>query len=711
VQPALSAVIDGAPLRINGSATPFAPDRQAQLRIDIDDLDLARYVDYLPADVPLRLPSGHLDLRVQARIEVPHGGVPAVNVSGKAALRGLELTAPGGKPLLKLAQIDLAVASAGLPAGHLDASLTINRKGRLAVAGEVAWFPMRADVTLALADLDLLPLQPLFADRVNLRVTQAVLGAKGRLRIAREPGAALQGGFQGEVALARVASVDAVNAADFVNWDALQVRGLDLQLAPLAVHIDEIALRKFFARVIVSPEGRLNLQDVLRGSSDAQRSLTDSAPARADPTALAAPVVTAAAAGAASPPISVGRILVAGGHVRFTDNFIRPRYSAELVDLAGSVTGLSSAPDSAAVVDLRGKVNDAPLLIGGRINPLRRDLSLDVKASVHDMELAPLSPYSAKYAGYRIERGKMSFDVAYQLENRQLKAGNRLVLDQLRFGEKVDSATATTLPVQFAIALLKDRNGVIDIDLPVGGSLDDPDFSVAGVIGRVLINLITKAVTAPFALLGGIFGGGSEELAWLDFPAGSASLTPAVEAKLKSVAGALVERPGLKLDITGGADPLVDREALRGVRVDAAVRRLMRQDLAARGVLADGTDAAVAPEEYAGLLARLYAAGTGAVPAKGGAPDASQGAAPTAVALSREALEQALRARQEIADDDLRALGDRRAQAAKAWLMTIGMIPEERLALVAAKIAARPAAPGEAPAAVAPAGRVEFALH
>ncbi len=169
---------------------------------------------------------------------------------------------------------------------------------------------------------------------------------------------------------------------------------------------------------------------------------------------------------------------------------------------------------------MHGTVNDAPLLIGGRINPLARDLTLDIKASVHDMELAPLSPYSGKYVGYRIERGKLSFDVAYQLQDRQLQAQNRLVLDQLTFGDKVDSPSATSLPVLLAVALLKDRHGVIDIDLPIGGSLDDPQFSVGGVIVKVLVNLITKAVTAPFALLGRLFGGGTEEMSarWNSIP-------------------------------------------------------------------------------------------------------------------------------------------------------------------------------------------------
>ena len=158
----------------------------------------------------------------------------------------------------------------------------------------------------------------------------------------------------------------------------------------------------------------------------------------------------------------------------------------------------------------------------------RSEFSLDLAGKARDIELPPLTPYSVKYAGYGIEKGKLAFDVHYRVENRKLAAENRLVLDQLTFGERVESPTATKLPVLLAVALLKDRHGVIDIQLPISGSLDDPQFSVGGLIVRVIVNLITKAVTAPFALLASAFGGG-EELSTLSFAPGSASI--AADAK------------------------------------------------------------------------------------------------------------------------------------------------------------------------------------
>jgi outer membrane protein OmpA-like peptidoglycan-associated protein len=749
VEPHLSAVIDGAPLHLSGEARPFAPTREAAVAIDIDNLDLTRYLDYLPSPPPVHLPTGLLDLHLKLNVSLARDQPPHLAVAGKVVLRALDVRSTQGKPLFKLDKVELAIDHANVPAGPVAATLTVNQKGRLSVSGDTALSPLHARLAVAAQDLDLLPLQPLFADRVNLRLTRAELAAKGDLVVDQAAGGPLTGNFAGDLALNKLAAVDSVNANDFINWDALSLHGIQARLSPLNLHVDEVDLAKLYARVIISPQGRINLQDIVREKTEAKKSLTDSsavaAPAPKRPAPASAPTPASASAAtssapptsaatsaspsaqtsaptsgaaptpadvamapSAAPPVSIGKVVIAGGHIRFSDNFIKPRYGADLLDLAGTVTGLSSDPASRADIDVHGKVNDAPLLIGGHVNPLAHDLSFDIKASVHDMELAPLSPYSTKYVGYRIERGKLSFDVAYQLANRQLQAQNRLVLDQLTFGEKVESPTATSLPVQLAVALLKDRDGVIDINLPIGGSLDDPEFSVGGLIVKVLINLITKAVTAPFALLGNLFGGSSEQLSSLDFDPGQYLITPEREASLKSLAKGMTERPGLKLDITGWADPAIDREALRHRRVDARLRALKRQDLAAHGTPANPADVVVTPAEYPALLARAYKSD---VPAKAPSAATANGAAPAPKGAPTPAeMEQALAAVQQVSDDDLRTLGNRRAQAAKDWLRTIGLVPEERLALVGSKLG--PAgAPDAAAAPTAKSTRVEFGLR
>src|SRR5258707_11478093 len=216
-------------------------------------------------------------------------------------------------------------------------------------------------------------------------------------------------------------------------------------------------------------------------------------------------------------PITIGRIELANGNVNYSDFFVRPNYAANLTEVTGTVTTMSS--EQAGDIAFTARVDhSAPVEVSGRIHPFAKELSLDIAAKARDVDLPPLTPYSVKYAGYGIERGKLTFDVHYRVESRKLTAENRLVLDQLTFSpQRVDSPTATKLPVLLAVALLKDTRGVIDIRLPISGSLDDPEFSMGGLIIRVIVNLLTKAVTAPFALLGAVLGGGGEQMAFVEF--------------------------------------------------------------------------------------------------------------------------------------------------------------------------------------------------
>ena len=221
--------------------------------------------------------------------------------------------------------------------------------------------------------------------------------------------------------------------------------------------------------------------------------------------------------------MSIGDIKVSHGEVQFSDFYIKPNYSAHLTQVAGTVSALSAT--QAGNVQFAARVeNIAPVEIRGTLNPFARELSLDLTAKATGIDLPPLTAYSGKYAGYGITKGALSFEVHYKIDNRRLTASNKLVLDQLTFGERVDSPTATKLPILLAVALLKDGNGTIHLDLPIQGSLDDPEFSVWGVVVQIIVNLITKAVTAPFALLGAIAGGHGEELAFVEFAPGSRGL-------------------------------------------------------------------------------------------------------------------------------------------------------------------------------------------
>ncbi|MBS1197866.1 MAG: hypothetical protein H6R18_1651 [Proteobacteria bacterium] len=577
------------------------------------------------------------------------------------------------RPTITLvAPLSLNLADISTQAGQksaLEVQAKVNKTGQLAIKGKVGLSPLHADLALDIQEVDIMPLQVYFTDQVNLLVTRANLSTKGAVQLDQGSDGALKGGFKGDLALGNLAAVDKASTNDFLRWKSLAFAGVNAQLSPFSLNVEHVVLSDYFARVILSPEGRINLQDIMRSQAGGAKSLTDEA------SVASTPATPKPAATKSMPPVSIKKLVLQGGKVRFTDNFIKPNYTANLAALGGMVSGLSSNAKSMATVDLHGQVNNAPLKIAGKVNPLKGELALDIKAEVKSMELAPLSPYSGKYVGYGIEKGKLSFEVAYKVEDRKLTAENRLILDQLTFGERVEGSTAGNLPVHLAVALLRDRNGVIDINLPIGGSLDDPQFSVGGLIVRVIVNLIGKALTAPFALIGSLFGGG-EELSWLEFDAGRAAITQAQEAKLKTLAKALTERPAVKLEITGRADPETDREGLRRASIDRKVRALKLKDMVGRGESAELDSVVVKPEEYPALLTRVYK------DEKFTKPRNLIGMQKT---LPVEEMEKLMLTNAQISDDDLTNLANRRAQAAKNWLVKTGRVPEERIYIVAGK--------------------------
>ncbi|MGO4376655.1 DUF748 domain-containing protein [Pseudoduganella sp. RAF19] len=573
----------------------------------------------------------------------------------------------------------------------VDLKATVNKSGQLNIKGKLALSPFEGDLALDVKNFDLLPLQPYVTDYVNLRLTQAAISGKTQLKLGGG-----KGSLKGDVSVSRLATVDKASANDFLSWKSLAFDGMDMNFSPFSLSVDRVALADFFARVIIDPNGRINVQDVTRKEGEEEKSLTEAGTrAKTAAAAKAAPKPEATAQSSEPlPPIRIGKLELTGGRVRFTDNFIKPNYTANLKDLGGTVTGLSSDDKSSANVSLKGNVNSAPLSIAGRVNPLKRDLSLDLRADVRGMELAQLSAYSDKYVGYGIEKGKLTFEVAYQLEHRQLKAENRLVLDQLTFGKESTNPDAPRMPVQLAVALLSDRNGVIDINVPIGGSLDDPQFSIGGIILKIIGNAIMKTVTAPFSLIGSLFGGGgSEELSMLEFDAGRAAVLPASESKLKSIAKALTERPGLKLDITGRYDAS-ELDAMKQAALERKLRAAKTKDLLARGGTLPEGGVTVSKDERAGLLAKAYKDETFNKP---------RNVLGLQKSLPPEEMEKLILANITIEDDDLLALGNRRAQAAKDWLINTGQVPGERIFIIGAKPASK-----DDKGSVS---RVDFALH
>jgi uncharacterized protein involved in outer membrane biogenesis len=597
---------------------------------------------------------------------------------------------------LRLSDARLRLANIGTARGEkspIELAARIGSKGRLRLEGTLAQQPLAADWRVEATNVDLVPLRPYFEPRTNIVVTSGSANAKGRLKFAARSGAPSVA-YQGNVVVNGFGSLDRPSSQELLRWQSLTLTGVDATSDPFRLAVASIGMDRFYARVILNDDATLNLTRLLAPEAAATQAEASG------PSKTVAGVTTrelSPQAERADLPVSIGRIEVSNGELQYSDFFVRPNYTAHLTDVAGSVSSLSAS--QAGAVELSARVEGtAPVDVRGTLNPFARDLQLDLTGKATDVDLPPLTPYSVKYAGYGIQKGKLSFEVHYRVDDRKLAATNKLKLDQLTFGERVASPTATRLPVLLAVSLLKDRNGVINLDLPIRGTLDDPQFSVWGILVQIFVNLVTKAVTAPFALLASIGGGGGEQLAYVEFAPGRADLEAAAEAKLETLSKALADRPGIRIEAAGRAVPEIDRDGLKRASLDRALRTEKQKALAAAGESAPALDAVtIGSDEYPKLLATVYS------DAK--IPDKPRNVLGIAKSIPPAEMEALLLASYRVDDEALATLANRRAQAVKEWFVRKGNLPSERVFVVAPKLAATGIADQGA------ATRVDFAIR
>ncbi len=465
--------------------------------------------------------------------------------------------------------------------------------------------------------LPLHALEPYFADALNLELLRADTSYRGQLQFSLPPeGLNLQ--LKGDMGVEDLHASTLSPAEELLDWKALNLRGLQVQLTAGQLRrliVDETVLSDYYARVIVHENGRINLQDLVRQTPAQANSANNKPTAASAPiTANTNPVAPSNTVQATSvPDIRFGPIALVNGRVNFSDHFIQPNYSANLSQLTGSLGAFSNAtpaPGQApalAPLTLRGRVEGtATLDVTGQLNPLATPLALDIKASARELELPPLSPYTIKYAGHGIERGKLSMDVAYRINpDGQLNASNQIILNQLRFGERDPGSTAPNLPLKLAVALLADSNGVIDINLPISGSLNDPQFRLGHIIVKLIFNLIGKAITSPFSLIAHAFGGDGEELNHITFAPGSTVLNDTARQRLDSVAQALAARQALQLTITGESDLEAERNGYRQTKLNDMLLAEKRRRLARDGEAVD-LISHLSAEERPALLKEVY---------------------------------------------------------------------------------------------------------
>jgi hypothetical protein len=541
---------------------------------------------------------------------------------------------------------------------QIDAHVGIDGSAKLAAKGEVVPDTSAVAVHVDLSDFKLPSIQPYLGAYTQMTLSSGTLSAGLDLRLA-EQGASVVG----NVEVAKLHTIDNALRQEFVSFDRLRVAGIDYTSAPAKLRIATITANSPYARLIIAPDQSTNISKILSASGQAP-----------------SPVQTLKIEGKAQAPnpaplhVSIGTVRVINGAANFADFWIQPNYAVNLQNMNGSIVGLSPDPKSRARVDFEGTVDKyAPARISGELNLLSAALYTDLKVAFKGVEMTSVTPYSGRFAGYKIEKGKLSIDVSYFVENRTLAARQKFVIDQLELGERVESEDAVRLPLKLAVALLKDRNGVIDIDLPMSGSLDDPQFRMGPLVWKAFVGLLTKAATAPFALLGSLFGGG-EEMNLIEFDAGTSALDAAAKERLASISKALTERPALQLEVPTTYSPDLDRAALAQRKLEGLLRSLPKSTEAA---LAD-------PAQRFELLVAQYHSDYGA---KTPLPTSALAIStirksdrdPAGIAAANAEMQQAIAQRHKVEDTDLEQLAQMRARAIQEALLGSGTLEAARV--------------------------------
>ena len=511
-----------------------------------------------------------------------------------------------------------------------------------------------------------------YLPRVNARVVRGTADADGSIEVSL-PAGGPRLGFEGRVALDGLALNTLQPDASLLGWRSLQLQSLRLRVDPAArpatrLDIGQVHLHSFYARLTLSPQARLNVAEVLRPADAA--SSASRAPS-ASSASSAAPAGGGAAARAGTPALSlrIGGISLDGGRVDWADHFVQPNYSASLGEVHGTIGAFASDSPQQATVDLRAVAEGtAPVTLSGKVNPLLSPPQLDVHGRVDDLQLAPLSPYSTRYAGYGIERGLLSMDVHYDIDaGGKLRADNRLVLRQLSFGPHVASPTATKLPVLLAVDLLKDRNGNINLDIPISGSLNDPEFNLGSVIAEAVGKLLLRAITAPFSLMGHLLAGGKPppRLDVVPFAAGSARPAADAQPRLHDIAVLLKAKPHLVVTITGQSCGATEPQALRQAVLERQLLAQWRSTLPRAEAYAHAKDTRVPADAREQALAALYRSTS--------LPDKPRDALGLARSVPAQTMQRLLLQAIPDGNDQLQALAMRRAVALRDALNELGV--------------------------------------
>ncbi|MEA3362301.1 MAG: DUF748 domain-containing protein [Thermodesulfobacteriota bacterium] len=509
------------------------------------------------------------------------------------------------KPQVKIPNFNFHAENLKYPEAEkspFSLGLKIGKNGSVKADGTVIHTPLQLQAQTKIKAFPLADFNDFVPEEVKISLKDGKLYSTLAINLKQQPDK-FSGDFTGKINVSNFNLSDPLGQGELLAWENLDLAGINGEIAPLSLHIKEVVLSNYLTNIQITPEGKINLTSITATETEADDKEPDLVSTGIEETII----IEAAVPTEPPPDIRVDSLTLQGGTVSFTDRHLPKVFSTTMYELGGRVTGLASAEEMQADVDLRGQLeNHSPLTVSGKINPLSQDLFADLTLSFKDIDLTPMTPYSGTYLGYVIDKGKLNLDLNYQIEHQKIVAKNQVMIDQFTFGDTVESDQATSLPVAFAIALLKDSNDEIHLDIPISGDLNDPKFSIGGVIFTVLKNLLVKAATSPFALLGSMLGG-DEDFTGISFPSGIVIIDEEQLSKLEGLAEMLVKRPALTLEISGFADKELDPEGYRQDQFQQMLVAAKWRELEEEGQApATKEEIVISDEEYPETLLTVY---------------------------------------------------------------------------------------------------------
>ena len=471
----------------------------------------------------------------------------------------VEPNADVGAEVIRLEISDISNA----PGAAFPTSLSVNARGggTLNLDGVVTVLPAPlVDFDISIADLVLAGAHPYIKPLADVNLDSGALNLQGHLR--HSPEDALE--FSADLDIVSFLITETDEGSRLGSWERLDVDTLALSLGENRLEISEIRIAKPYGDIVIAEDGTINLGRIERGVQSAEQ-VTDDAdnpPESSTPAEDAAPGMD----------VTIGRVVIDDGTAAFADFSLPLPFAANITQLNGNMTTIATASSEPSTVTLEGAVDDFGLVrVSGSITPLEPPLNTDLKVVFQNVAMPKFSAYTVAFAGREIANGKLDLDLGYRIEASNLAGENNIVMRDFELGEKVPHPGAMSLPLGLAVALLKDTEGKIDIDLPVRGNVDDPEFSYGRVVVKALVNLVLKIVTSPFALLANLVGGEAADLEYIDFVGGRADLTPPELEKIEKLAAALAQRPQLAIEVAGAVDRDTDHRALQAAKVDVLV--------------------------------------------------------------------------------------------------------------------------------------------